>query len=161
MKARNAFSERIRNGTVNDEPDMAKQSMKDECNINNIVARFQRTGVVDHLNKHGPNYGFADSITLHESMEIVRKAQEMFDDLPSEIRKRFVNDPAAFLDFVQNPENQDEAVRLGLAVKPEAEPSSSDSSLPAPAGSGAAIAAPVSGGSGGAAPSAPAGAPTQ
>jgi len=38
----------------------------------------------------------------------------MFNDLPSSIRSRFGNDPAAFLDFVQDENNADEMVKLGL-----------------------------------------------
>src|SRR6185369_4770159 len=29
---------------------MTKQSFKDECDINNIVRRFEATGIVDHIN---------------------------------------------------------------------------------------------------------------
>jgi hypothetical protein len=57
----------------------------------------------------------------------------MFMSLPAKIRSRFQNDPGAFLDFVQNPENRDEMIELGLAkaqprapVEPEAEPSPSE-----------------------------------
>ena len=40
--------------------------------------------------------------------------------LPSSLRSRFGNDPAAYLDFVSNEENKPEMAKLGL-LTPEAE----------------------------------------
>lgn len=123
----------------------AKQSMKDECDINRIMARYMKTGQVDHLNRYGGQYGFVPSESFHESMEIVRKAEEMFMALDSSIRAKFENDPGAFLEFVQDPKNLDEMRELGLAKPAEAPPipverssgpSSSPSSSPAPSGDG-------------------------
>ena len=46
----------------------------------------------------------------------------MFADLPSSIRTKFNNDPAQYLDFVQDPEKLEEMRELGLALAdPEAE----------------------------------------
>jgi len=94
---------------------LAKQSMRDECDINQIMAKYQKTGAVSHLNKHGADYGFASGEDFSESMRVITAAQGMFDDLPSSVRTRFGNDPALFLDFVQDEENVDEMVKLGLA----------------------------------------------
>lgn len=92
-----------------------KQSFKKECDINQIMAKYQKTGAITHFNKHQQNYGMADGQTFQEAMNLVCEAQEMFNDLPSSIRSRFGNDPAAFLDFVQDESNVDEMVKLGLA----------------------------------------------
>ena len=91
-----------------------KQSFKKECDINLIMAKYQKTGAITHFNKHQQNYGMADGQTFQDAMNLVCEAQEMFNDLPSSIRSRFGNDPAAFLDFVQNEENADEMARMGL-----------------------------------------------
>ncbi len=101
----------------------AKQSMRDECDINNIMSKYAKTGYVDHFARHGGDYGFATSVSFHEAMNIVSKADQMFDELPSKARNRFHGDPAEFLDFVQNEDNLDEMRELGLAgPKPAAEP---------------------------------------
>ncbi len=97
----------------------AKQSFAKECDINFIMARYQKSGAVTHVNRHGADYGFATSLDFAESMRVVIKGQEMFDDLPSSIRSRFGNQPGAFLEFVQEEENYDEMVELGLIEKPE------------------------------------------
>lgn len=98
-----------------------KQDMKDECDINKIMARFQRTGAITHVAKYEPQYGFAPAIEFQEATEIVRQAQQMFDDLPSALRKKFENDPAKFLDFVQDEKNADEMLELGLRERPKPE----------------------------------------
>ncbi len=97
-----------------------KQSFTEQCEINNIMARHQKTGAITHLNQHGANYGFATSHDFSESMRIVKTAQDMFNGLPSSIRSRFANDPGLFLDFVQDPDNEAEMRKLGI-LSPEQE----------------------------------------
>ncbi len=91
-----------------------KQSFRDECDINLIMAKYQKTGAIAHVNRHGADYGFATSLDFTEAMRTVTIAQDMFLGLPSSIRSRFGNDPAAFLDFVQDADNEDELIKLGL-----------------------------------------------
>ncbi len=95
----------------------AKQSMRDECDINLIMARYAKHGMIDHFAKHGAEYGFASGITFHEAMNVVTKADSMFSDLPAEARTRFGHDPGVFLEFIQNPENAEEMIELGLATR--------------------------------------------
>lgn len=98
-----------------------RQSMKDACDINLIMKKYLRGGVVDHLARHGGEFGFATSQTFHEAMNIVCKAEEMFADLSSDLRRRFGNSPAAFLEFVHDRKNVAECRKLGL-MKPEVVP---------------------------------------
>lgn len=96
-----------------------KQSFKAECDINNIMARFQKTGVLAFANQHEARYGDVTGVDFAEAMRIVADARSMFADMPARLRDRFQNDPARFLEFVQNPANKEEARALGL-LKPEA-----------------------------------------
>lgn len=91
-----------------------KQSFKDECDINLIMARYAKTGVIEFAEKHEPQYGDCTGIEFQAGMLLIARAQEMFDDLPSQIRSRFDNNPSEFLDFVQNPENRAECAKMGL-----------------------------------------------
>jgi hypothetical protein len=50
-------------------------------------------------------------------MNVVRAAQEQFLRVPADIRARFSHDPGLFTEFLENPDNLEEAVRMGLAVK--------------------------------------------
>jgi len=100
-----------------------KQAMKAECDINNIMRKFEKSGIVDHLSKYDGRYGqFIGAPEYHEAMNQVAEAAEMFMEIPAKIRKRFNNDPAEFLEFVQNEDNRDELVSMGLARAPTPAP---------------------------------------
>lgn len=94
-----------------------KSSFKAECDINNILARFQKTGAFDHMNKHEASYGFATGQSFQEAVNTVNQAKQMFADLPSTLRIKFNHDPAAYLEFVQNPDNLEEMAELGLLTE--------------------------------------------
>ena len=100
-------------------PSMTKQSHKDECDINRIMAKYQKTGVITHVAKYAMEYGDATDLDYQTALNTVLEAQRMFADLPSSVRRKFDEDPAQFLEFVQNPENVDEMRELGLVDVPE------------------------------------------
>ena len=54
-------------------------------------------------------------------METVTKANTMFEELPSRARAKFNNSPEQFLEYVQNPDNQESLHDMGL-LDPEYEP---------------------------------------
>lgn len=99
-----------------------KQSFKTESDINHIMARFLKTGVIDFTQKHEPRYGVTTGIEYQACMLNVAAAKSMFADLPAELRNRFENEPAKFLDFVQDERNRDEATALGLLKRVVATP---------------------------------------
>lgn len=96
-----------------------KQAFRDESNINNIVAQFLKTGTLEFTRKHEPQYGDVTGADFQTAMDTILAAKSMFADLPAKLRSRFANDPAQFLDFVQDEDNREEATRLGL-LKPRA-----------------------------------------
>lgn len=105
-------------------PSLARQDMKDECDINHIMAKYRKTGLVQHVAMHQGQYGEFAAIDYHEAMNAVVEADEMFQTVPSEIRAKFNNDPGAFLEYVTNAHNEDGMRELGLlpAKKPEDSP---------------------------------------
>lgn len=97
-----------------------KQSEAAACDINNIMKKYEQTGVLPEMIKKSSVYGdFADAPTYQESLELVKFSQEQFSALSAKVRARFHNDPAEFLAFASNASNADEMARLGL-LKPEA-----------------------------------------
>lgn len=101
-------------------PSMTQQNFKDDSDINLILAKYKKTGLIDHINKYGGQYAdMPGEDDFHAAMNLVTNAQTMFADLPSEIRGHFENDPALFLDFMDDPENREEAIKMGL-YPPEA-----------------------------------------
>jgi len=103
------------------EPSLAQQNFKEECDINNIVKKFERTGLLEHANRYDGQYGdFTSSSDYQTSLNQLLDAQEAFDNLPARIRSQFNNDPAQFLDFVHNPDNHEAMYDMGLATRPAA-----------------------------------------
>lgn len=95
---------------------MTKQCFKEECDINNIVKRYMDTGILgDPFDTRKPVFGdFSDVPDFHEAQGVIAKAFEQFADLPAEVRDRFANNPAQLMEFLDNPANRDEAIKLGL-----------------------------------------------
>ena len=90
--------------------------MADECDINNIMRQYEQTGLIAHVNQYEGNYGdFTDVVDYRTACDVVIRANEMFETLPSGVRARFQNDPSTFLAFVDDPANADALVEMGLA----------------------------------------------
>lgn len=92
----------------------ARQEMAKECDINTIMAKYQKTGAIDHFSRHSASYGFATGDDFQSATNLILEADAMFRDLPSKVRSRFDHDPGAFLEFVQDDANRDEMIELGL-----------------------------------------------
>lgn len=97
---------------------VTKQAFKDECDINNILRRAQKTGTISHLAAHGAQYGDFADYDFFEHQQKLTKGREIFDALPSEIRNEFRNDQVSFFRYVNDPENADRLDELlpGLAA---------------------------------------------
>lgn len=94
---------------------MTHQSFKQECDINHILKKYNRTQMLTHINKIQGNYGdFSGVQDYQTSLNQVIQAQDSFLALSSDLRKRFGNDPVNFLEFVNNPANYAESAKLGL-----------------------------------------------
>lgn len=105
------------------EPSLTKQSHKAECDINTILKKYEKTGVITHVNNQAPKYGnFENTEDYQTSINSVMEAQANFDGLPSKIRARFGNDPAQLIEFINDDKNQEEARTLGLLTPPPNEP---------------------------------------
>lgn len=100
------------------EPSRTKQSFAEEADINFLMDRFLRTGyfpTVEELGGAQPMFGdFSEGVSYMEALERVRAAEDGFMQLDAKVRDRFRNDPAELLQFLSEPGNREEAVRLGL-----------------------------------------------
>lgn len=106
--------------TIIEGESMTKQAAADECDINNIMAQFRKTGLLTHVRQNEGEYGdFTNALEYHECLNKLREADAMFSTMPSDLRAKFDNDPAKFLDFAQNPDNQQEMIDLGLSTPNE------------------------------------------
>lgn len=103
----------------NGEECRVEQAHKKETDINNIVKKHGLDLIQHTNNLLSPNFRF-DDVTgndFQEALEKINKAKSSFMAMPSEIRKQFDNNPAKFLDFVQDPDNIDAMVEMGLAER--------------------------------------------
>lgn len=101
------------------EPSRTKQSFAREADINFLMDRFMRTGELPaelaDVGQRQPMFGdFSDGISFMEALERVRTAEDSFSALDAQVRDRFRNDPAEFIEFMAHERNREEAVRLGL-----------------------------------------------
>lgn len=116
MEFQTAYGSKIKD-QIQCSESLTKQSPKEECDVNNIVRKYQSHGIYT-VNPITPHYGdYFDGADFQRAQGYLVEAQNAFDDLPSKVRARFRNDPAYFFDFVNDPNNADELVSLGLAVK--------------------------------------------
>lgn len=94
-----------------------QQQFKDETNINNIMRKYERTGVLPEMRKEVQSeYGdFSNVATYQESLNLVINAHEAFDSLPARVRREFGDDPLKMVAFCENKDNLERARELGLA----------------------------------------------
>lgn len=110
----------------NDDPSMTIRSLRDETDINVMMARYQKSGSFHgstNIPSARPQFGdFSTLPDYQQAMQILLDANDSFSALPSSVRDRFANDPANMLEFLADENNKDEAIRLGLCVKPDSPP---------------------------------------
>lgn len=105
-------------------PSLTRQEFKDECDLGKVIARYASTleGKDALAKARGFIGGRFDDVSnvpdYRTSLEQINQANETFAGLPAQVRTRFDNDPAIFLDFVDNPQNLDEMIKMGLVKAP-------------------------------------------
>lgn len=98
---------------------VTKQSHKAECDINNILRQYQRTGIITHVQNARPTYeDLPSNVDFQQAMNTVLEAERAFLALPGKVRAHFDNDPERFLAAFYDP-NQVETLR-GFGLVPEA-----------------------------------------
>lgn len=113
----------------NDEPSLTIQSAADECDINRMIDRYNRTGSFHGLISQpsaAPSFGdFSDASSYHEAQNKILAADSAFASLPAAVRDRFRNNPAELFSFLEDRNNLDEARLLGLVPPVEDSPDTS------------------------------------
>lgn len=95
-----------------------QQQFKETCNINTIVEKARKTGLLNHVNNRTPQYADVTNIPDYmQAMEVILTANNAFESLDAKTRERFFNDPARMVEFLQDDTNYDEALKLGLVEK--------------------------------------------
>lgn len=98
-----------------------KQAFKDESDINNILKRYNVTGILPDQSRAAlAHFGdFTNVPPYDESLNIVIESQSSFMQLPATLRQRFANDPQHLLSFLADSNNREEAIKLGFINPPQ------------------------------------------
>lgn len=108
-------------GPKNYDDGRTKQSFKDQCDINKMLNKAAKTGSIAHLMKYDKAvYGeFDGEFTLLDAQNKLAYANQIFSELPSEIRNEFNNNALDFVNFAGDPANNE---KLGELFPALAEP---------------------------------------
>lgn len=95
-----------------------KQAFADSTDINKLLKKAMIGGSISHLIKYpeltyGEFDGDFDLLTAHAKID---RANEIFNELPSEVRKEFGNDALAFVTYAANPDNNARLAELLPAI---------------------------------------------
>lgn len=105
------------------ESSKTRQEFMDDCDVNVLMDRFEKTGMIPNGNPAAPRYlDVSDVPDLRQSLQILSEAEDAFMSLPAKVRGTFDNDPLKFIEFAQDPKNLDELRSMGLAKPVEPDP---------------------------------------
>jgi phage internal scaffolding protein len=99
---------------------LTKTEYKDEVDVNKIVQKARRGEFVSGSVRSG----FYEDVTsmpesYQDSLMKIKEVKKEFEQIPSDIRKRFSNNPEELAKWVMDPQNAEEALKLGLLEKEE------------------------------------------
>jgi phage internal scaffolding protein len=100
--------------TVTGEHDPVDQAQAHLTEIDNLLEPARKKGLLDAVTKFEGEMDDIPVADFEQAMNTVVQAQTMFDAMPHEVRTRFANDPSKFLEFVNNPDNAQEMMSMGL-----------------------------------------------
>lgn len=97
-----------------------RQAPHEETDINAIMEKWRVTGELPRYNTGEAKYGDFSSVDDYMTAQnAMIQAQEAFASLPARVRDRMANDPQNLIEFVNDPENLEEARALGLLNDPD------------------------------------------
>lgn len=101
-------------GTGPFEDSLTRQSEKKDADINVIVDRFTRTGLMPVDEREQLFIDVSDVGDYRQIRDQINRANDYFMTLDAGVRARFGNDPAKFLDALVDPANKKQFVDLGI-----------------------------------------------
>ena len=94
---------------------ITEQNTKDDADINLVLQRYDRDGVITHTSTRKGTYDDIPSIDFQQAQEIIANANSMFEQFPAHVRAEFDNSPEKFLKAAEDPSKKDLFVELGLS----------------------------------------------
>lgn len=84
-------------------PSMTEQTHARACDINSILARYKKTGLIEHMAKYEPQYGDISECDFKKSMDVVAAVKSEYHELPAYVRAE-LGSPEAYLEAVSTDE---------------------------------------------------------
>lgn len=118
-KVRNRFSDRVAVIAMEGES-RTQQHFRESVDINNILAKYRKTGIIEHVKRAKERYGdFSELAEYGKNMDKVAKAQQSFEMLPAELRNQFQNNIPKFFEYIQKEENKEQCIKWGIFDAPK------------------------------------------
>lgn len=102
-------------------PSMTEQAHAAETNINGIIARYKRTGVLGTPDQVRDMFfgNFSEVGSRFECARIAADAKEQFMSLPLKVRAEFGHSMNDFLKALEDPSQVERFIRVGLMKAPD------------------------------------------
>lgn len=95
----------------------AKQSFKDQCDVNHVIAVFQKTGRLINQRNAPPRYGDFTAVPDFKTAMLQRiQVNNFYESLPLEVKAKY-RSVDEFYKFASDGKNLEELVKLGLVKK--------------------------------------------
>lgn len=102
---------------------LTEQNHKGSVDINNIVSKQGVDRIAETNNVLALSFDTNPYNNFQEMMEKVAVGKSAFASLPAQTRDEFDNNPAKYMDYVQNPENRESLIKRGwVEPAPKDEP---------------------------------------
>lgn len=125
--------------TINNEPSLTQQSDIADSEINIIGPKYIKTGIATVTSRKALFGDFTQAPTFADAQQMILAAEDAFEALPAKVRERFDNQTGKLVEFLLDPDNKDQAIKLGLIDKPADPPNNPQApatQAPAPADTG-------------------------
>lgn len=102
---------------------LTRQEFAQDADLNNLMRKYASGLPPSPAGSRPPLFGdFSNIPDYQTALDKVIDAQDRFSELPSQVRRRFDNDPGKLLEFLASDDNRVEAVKLGLIDSPAPAP---------------------------------------
>lgn len=103
-------------GLTCDDLSKTQQDFLPDCDLDAIVRKFMRTGVIDPgLVKAIGHFMDVTEVTDYASAQrFLASANSMFENLPAHVRHHFNDDPSQMLAFINDASNREAAEAMGF-----------------------------------------------
>ena len=129
MKILSAYDASVRQAHPKCGKSLTEQHHAKTCNINAIMAKYNKTGLVDHINRHQGRYGDVSGADFQNAQNLIAEQITIFEELPAPVRAELNHDPAEYLDLVMTEEGQE---TLSALLNPEPDPQDPEPEKTAP-----------------------------